>query len=146
MRSVEAREVFEEGFHIPIMKLMRAGEPDATLFKLLRAAVRTPDQTEGDLWAQLDRARTDGAPTCRTDERVRPRRPRRVSARKYSGGARTPCELRSGAAGWYVPYAFQTDGMDEPFTFKVALTVAGDAITVDFAGTSAQVDRAINCT
>lgn len=53
VRSVESREVFEEGFHIPVMKLVRAGEPDATLLKLLRAAVRTPDETEGDLWAQL---------------------------------------------------------------------------------------------
>ena len=35
------------------MHLIRRGEPDATLFKLLRAAVRTPDQTEGDVWAQV---------------------------------------------------------------------------------------------
>ena len=53
VRSVEPREVFEEGFHIPVMKLLNEGKPDATLIKLLRAAVRTPDQTEGDLWAQI---------------------------------------------------------------------------------------------
>jgi N-methylhydantoinase B/oxoprolinase/acetone carboxylase alpha subunit len=39
----------QEGFHIPVMKFMTAGEPDRTFLKLLRAAVRTPDQTEGDL-------------------------------------------------------------------------------------------------
>src|SRR5215510_1233833 len=53
VRSVEPREVFEEGFHIPIMTFMTAGELDRTFLKLLRAAVRTPDQTEGDLWAQI---------------------------------------------------------------------------------------------
>ena len=53
MRSVEPREVFEEGFHIPVMKFIDAGQPDRTFLKLLRAAVRTPDQTEGDLWAQI---------------------------------------------------------------------------------------------
>ena len=42
VRSVQAREVFEEGFHIPPMKMVVAGEPDKTFFKLLRAAVRTP--------------------------------------------------------------------------------------------------------
>ena len=53
VRSVEPREVFEEGFHIPVMKFISEGKPDQTLLKLLRAAVRTPDQTEGDLWAQI---------------------------------------------------------------------------------------------
>ena len=53
VRSVEPREVFEEGFHIPVMKFLNEGKPDQTFLKLLRAAVRTPDQTEGDLWAQI---------------------------------------------------------------------------------------------
>lgn len=53
VRSVEPREVFEEGFHIPVMKFITEGRPDTTFLKLLRAAVRTPDQTEGDLWAQI---------------------------------------------------------------------------------------------
>src|SRR5262245_18297848 len=52
VRSVAPRGVFEEGFHIPIMKFMTRGKPDHTLIKLLRAAVRTPDQTECHLWAQ----------------------------------------------------------------------------------------------
>jgi N-methylhydantoinase B len=48
-------------------------------------------------------------------------------------------------AGTYV-HAFQTDGLDKPFDYKVAVTVAGDRIAVDYAGTSPQADRAINCT
>lgn len=40
----------------------------------------------------------------------------------------------------------QTDGlMERPITLRMALTVAGDSITVDYAGTDSQVDRAINC-
>ena len=52
VRAIEAREVFEEGFHIPLAKLMREGRTDETLVELLRANVRTPDQTTGDIWAQ----------------------------------------------------------------------------------------------
>src|SRR2546423_1202164 len=52
VRAIEAREVFEEGFHIPLTKLVREGRPDTTLIELLRANVRTPDQTMGDIWAQ----------------------------------------------------------------------------------------------
>ena len=146
VRSVESREVFEEGFHIPIMKLLRAGEPDTTLFKLLRAAVRTPDQTEGDLWAQLtglelmERRLVELLEEYHLDD-----------LDGFGGEVLGRCEkaMRSAISalpdGTY-PYAFQTDGMDEPFNFKVAVTVSGDTILVDFDGTSAQVDRAINCT
>jgi N-methylhydantoinase B len=42
-------------------------------------------------------------------------------------------------------YALRTDGVDEPLEFRVALTVAGDEITADYAGTSPQQPRAINC-
>src|SRR6202165_2428066 len=53
IRSPEPREVFEEGFQIPPMKLLRAGQPDESLLELLRKNVRTPEQTVGDLWAQV---------------------------------------------------------------------------------------------
>jgi N-methylhydantoinase B len=42
-------------------------------------------------------------------------------------------------------YAFRTDGMDQPFEFAVALTVAGDGVVADFTGTSPAQPRAINC-
>src|SRR6266566_81641 len=53
VRAIEAREVFEEGFHLPLTKLVREGRPDTTLIELLSANVRTPDQTMGDIWAQV---------------------------------------------------------------------------------------------
>jgi N-methylhydantoinase B len=39
----------------------------------------------------------------------------------------------------------RTDGVDEPLEYRVALTIAGDEITADYAGTSPQQPRAINC-
>ncbi len=53
IRAIEARELFEEGFHIPLTHLIREGRVDDTLVALLRANVRTPDQTVGDIWAQV---------------------------------------------------------------------------------------------
>ena len=49
IRAIEARELFEEGLHIPLARLRRAGETDPTLVQLIRANVRTPDQTTGDI-------------------------------------------------------------------------------------------------
>jgi N-methylhydantoinase B len=40
----------------------------------------------------------------------------------------------------------QTDGvLDKPVTIRMALTIDGDTIDIDYAGTDPQVDRAINC-
>src|ERR1051325_3047058 len=49
--SAEAREVYEEGFLIPITKLFHRGERNEELFHLLLSNVRTPREVEGDLYA-----------------------------------------------------------------------------------------------
>ncbi len=145
VRSAEAREVFEEGFHIPVMKLMRAGELDTTLVKLLRAQVRTPDQTEGDLWAQLtgldlleqrlgdlmDEYGLDDLDTFAEEILSRSERAMRSAIGALPDGV--------------YRYEFLTDGLAEPFVYKIAVTIAGDSVVADYAGTTAQVDRAINC-
>jgi len=46
--SAEAREVFEEGLRIPIMKLFERGEPNQILMQIVRANVRQPDEVIGD--------------------------------------------------------------------------------------------------
>jgi N-methylhydantoinase B len=50
--SAQAREVYEEGLRVPITKLFDRGEPNTELLKIIRANVRTPDETVGDLYAQ----------------------------------------------------------------------------------------------
>ncbi|HEX4893067.1 MAG TPA: hydantoinase B/oxoprolinase family protein [Hyphomicrobiaceae bacterium] len=145
VRSAEAREVFEEGFHIPVMKLMSEGVLDTTLVKLLRAQVRTPDQTEGDLWAQLtgldllegrlgdlmDEYALDGLEAFSEEILSRSERAMRAAIRALPDGV--------------YPYEFKTDGLDEPFTYRISVAIRGDKVVADYEGTSPQVDRAINC-
>jgi N-methylhydantoinase B len=144
IRSVEPREVFEEGFHIPLMKLLREGQPDESLLHLMRTNVRTPDQTVGDLFAQvgalevmeqrLRRLMDDYALTSMSefaDELFR----RSAKAMRDA--------IRALPDGTY-RYEMQTDGLEEPFTFRIALTVRDDQIHIDYAGTSPQQPRGIN--
>ena len=42
-------------------------------------------------------------------------------------------------------YAMETDGMDIPFHYEIALTVDGDGIVADYAGTTPAQPRAVNC-
>lgn len=146
IRSPEPREVFEEGLQIPPMKLMRGGQTDETLIALIRKNVRTPEQTMGDLWAQvvaldlmeerlkvlMDQAGLDDLSDLAQEVQLR-------------------CEAAMRAAIAALPDGtyrseLQTDGlMDKPVTIRMALTIAGDRIHVDYTGTDPQVDRAINC-
>jgi len=145
VRAIEARELFEEGLHIPLTKLMRAGVVDETLVQLVRANVRTPDQTVGDIWAQVS-----------ANELME----RRVRALMDEYGLASLIELgdelfarseramraaiRSVPDGTY-RYAFQTDGFEQPYRFQIALTVRGEEIIADYTGTSPAQPRAINC-
>ena len=120
VRSVEPREVFEEGFHIPVMKFMNEGKPDQTFLKLLRAAVRTPDQTEGDLWAQitgldlLERRLGDLMAEYGLDDLD-------VFAGEILGRCETAMRsaIRALPDGTYM-HEFQTDGLEQPFTYRIA--------------------------
>src|SRR4029077_16323691 len=47
------REIYQEGVRIPPVKLVRRGAMDADVLALLLNNVRTPEEREGDLGAQL---------------------------------------------------------------------------------------------
>ena len=51
--SAEAREVYEEGLFIPIMKLYEGGRLNESLAAIIRANTRAPDLVMGDFHAQV---------------------------------------------------------------------------------------------
>ncbi|MBV8704864.1 MAG: hydantoinase B/oxoprolinase family protein, partial [Acetobacteraceae bacterium] len=146
IRSPEPREVFEEGLQIPPMKLMRGGQVDETFIEILRKNVRTPDQTLGDLWAQVvaldlmeDRllAQMELAGLEDLSDLAAEIQGRCETAMRAAIAALPDGTYRS---------EIQTDGlMDQPISIRMALRVAGDTISIDYDGTNPQVDRAINC-
>ena len=74
--GADAREVFEEGLHIPMMKLFRGGQINQDLIAIVKANVREPDQVVGDLYAQQAGNDVGAAKPGRDDGGVRSRRPR----------------------------------------------------------------------
>ncbi|MEC8172927.1 MAG: hydantoinase B/oxoprolinase family protein, partial [Pseudomonadota bacterium] len=145
IRSPEPREVFEEGFQIPIMKLMKAGEVDETFMRLLRQNVRAPDEVVGDLYAQLTALDlmerrvgdvmtqyelADLAPLA-SEIQDRSEKAMRAAIRELPDGTYTN--------------EMPTDGLDVPVTLKVAVTIDGDEVRADYTGSSPQVGKAINC-
>lgn len=144
IRSVEPRELFEEGFHIPRMKLLNQGKPDESLLLLLRTNVRTPDQTVGDLFAMVGALEVmeKRLHTLMRDYNLTSMGEFGKELFRRSDKAMREA-IRALPDGTY-SYEMQTDGLAEPFTFKIALTVRDDEIEIDYAGTSPQQARGIN--
>ncbi|WP_372664067.1 hydantoinase B/oxoprolinase family protein [Amycolatopsis kentuckyensis] len=143
--SAEAHEVFEEGLRLPILKFLRAGEVNTDLERLIRANVRTPEETIGDLYAQVTGNEVGAASLLRLlgefgldtlDDVAAELMNRSETALRDA--------LRKLPDGVYTN-EIVTDGFDdEEIVLRVTATVDGDAIDLDFAGSSPQSRRGIN--
>ncbi len=148
VRSIAPRDLFEEGLHIPLVPFLRAGEPDALLVKLIRTNVRTPDQTMGDVWAQVAALEVIAARLAQLMGDYALAGLDALAAEIFGRSERAMrAAIRTVPDGVY-RFAMQTDGMpgmQAPFTLALALTVADGEMHADYAGTTAQQPCAINC-
>ncbi|GIX47847.1 MAG: hydantoinase [Candidatus Tectimicrobiota bacterium] len=149
-QSVEGvREFYQEGLRILPVKFYQGGQPVPEILRLISANVRVPDKVLGNFQAQVG-ANYVGA---RRLAELYAQYGRRVLAR-YSEEILDRTEAAMRAAIRTIPdgtYRF-TDYLDDcgrdtdPITVAVAVTVRGDEVTVDFAGSSPQVAAAMNST
>jgi N-methylhydantoinase B len=142
--SAEAREVYEEGLFIPIMKLYEAGRLNATLAALIRANTRVPDLVMGDFHAQIAGGAVGGDRLLEFMEefgldRLEP------LADEIIG--RTERAMRDAIARLQ-PGAYESsltsDGFGEPITIRCRCLVERDQLVVDYTGSSAESRRGIN--
>ncbi|MFO7767362.1 MAG: hydantoinase B/oxoprolinase family protein, partial [bacterium] len=144
-----AREIFQEGLRIPPVRFRRAGEadPDPGLMDLLLANVRTPEEREGDLRAQV--AALDVG-SRRLEEILTERGLEEPLA--YAGHLMDYAERMTRALIADLPdgtYRFEDvlddDGMGSgPAAIRTAVTIEGDGAVVDFTGSAPQVEGPLN--
>ncbi len=142
-----AREVYQEGLRIPPVRLFRAGQRNEDVWRMIRSNVRTPDEREGDLAAQCAALA------------VGERRLRELVERRGEAEVRAAMDavlhyadrlVREGLAR--VPDGEYTaeDELDDdgfghgPLPIRVRLTVRGETLRADFAGTHAQAVGGVN--
>ncbi|MGG5888922.1 hydantoinase B/oxoprolinase family protein [Falsiroseomonas sp. HC035] len=144
-----ATEVFQEGIRIPPLYLARRGELNTGVFEMLLHNVRQPDETRGDLKAQIAALGIGERAVARI-------------ARKYGSAplAAAMAQIQDGsermvrAALLALPDGESTftefvddDGQSEsPIRLCVTVRKQGDGITLDFEGSSAQVPGPVNNT
>jgi N-methylhydantoinase B len=145
--AADSTEIYQEGLRVPPVKLYDGGDPVEAVFDLLLTNVRTPDERRGDFRAQRAANRT-------AVERVRDLAARHgldtVRAATTEIKAYAERRMRAEIAGLpdgtveFVDYLDDDGQGTEDIRIEVAVTVDGDELVVDFAGTSEQVAGAIN--
>lgn len=142
-----AREIYQEGLILPPVRLVRRGQIVSDVLALVLANVRTPDEREGDLTAQIAANRV-------AESRLRDTVDRYGRARTFAYASAlqdyTSRVLR--AAIREIPdgrYEFE-DALDDtgfaetPVRIRAAITIARDRATIDFTGSDGQVEGSVN--
>jgi 5-oxoprolinase (ATP-hydrolysing)/N-methylhydantoinase A len=142
-------EVFQEGLRLPWLHLYREGRPVDDIVRVIRANVRIPRMTMGDINAQIA--------ACNIAERALHELALRYGRDRLVGLMsrlidHTERIVRSEIASWpdgtatFVDY-LDSDGIDVgDVRIEVELTVHGDEVTVDLSRAAPMVRGALNST
>ncbi|HEY4911081.1 MAG TPA: hydantoinase B/oxoprolinase family protein [Methylomirabilota bacterium] len=142
--SAEAREVYEEGLFIPIMKLYEAGKLNRSLDRLIRANVRVPDLVMGDFHAQIAGGAVGGERLLEFMEEFGFERLEPLSGEIVVRTERAMREAIGRLAPGHYEYSLTSDGFGEPLTVACRCEVSGDSLWVDFTGSSPASRRGVN--
>ena len=147
--ALGAEEIFQEGLRLPIVKFIEGGEPNRALWDVIALNVRTPDKVMGDLQAQLAACRSGERETRELFDRYGVDTVLEYGVHLQAYAERlTRAEIADFPDGVY-PFTDHIDGLGEdpqPVVLQATVTVAGDNVTVDWTGTSAQIKGGINPT
>jgi N-methylhydantoinase B len=142
-----AQDVYQEGVTIPPMRMVEAGTMREDFLRMLLSNLRYADLVEGDLRAQIgsiEKARQRLNELCAeygTDTVLR-----YVDEIIAYAGRRTSQEIESMPDGTYTGEGWiDSDGFDvEHIPIKVTVTIAGDQVKVDYAGSGPQARGGAN--
>ncbi|MCR6497543.1 hydantoinase B/oxoprolinase family protein [Shinella sp. CPCC 101442] len=140
----DAREVYEEGLFIPIMKFFERGELNRTLIHIVRNNVRENDKVVGDFHALAACNETGHRRLIDmlTEFNLEDLSMIGGFILKHSREA-TLERLRNLPHGSW-SYSLDLDGYDEPVHLAAKLTIGPDGVLVDFDGTSGMSKFGIN--
>lgn len=145
-------EIYQEGLRIPPVKIMQGGKIVSDVLSLLLNNVRTPEEREGDLGAQIAACQTGARRIAEICARYGLARTQRAAADllDYSE-AMMRSFLTTVPPGIYSAEDFlDNDGVDnKPVCIRVTVEVRPSSkkqppVTIDFTGSDPQVQGAIN--
>jgi N-methylhydantoinase B len=145
------REIYQEGFRVPPVKIMRDGKIQPDILALLLSNVRTPQEREGDLGAQIAACHTGAERLRETCLRYGIARVKKAAHDLLDYSEEMMCSfLARVPAGSYRAEDFlDNDGItDQPVRIAVEVQFSHSRkksmVIVDFAGSAPQVEGSVN--
>ena len=149
-----SREIYQEGFRIPPVKIMSDGQIARDVLALLLNNVRTPREREGDLGAQIAACHTGATRLSEICARYGVERVRRAASELLAYSEEIMrAFLAEVPPGEYEAEDFMDDDGINDKAVRVAVKLsfikprrsgAAQVATVDFTGSSPQVEGSIN--
>ena len=145
--AVFAKEIYQEGIRIPLVKLYEKGKLNNIVIKFIEKNVRIPVEITGDLNSQVSACWSAEKQFLALLEKYGSKVLRLYTNEMLNLTERVMRDVINDIPdGVYESYDF-IDGFGEnpkPIRIQVKIIVKGDAMTVDWTGTSPQVPAAIN--
>jgi N-methylhydantoinase B len=143
------REISEEGLRIPPVKLARGGTTDASVLKMILSNVRTPEEREGDLAAQIGACRVGEMRLQEVVARLGTEKVARLCEELLDYSERLMrAELSQMPAGKFAAEDFLDDDGFGDAPVRIGVSVEFDPASaqahVDFAASSPQVASSMN--
>ena len=144
-----AEEIYQEGIRIPPVRIVRSGQIDREMLDLILLNVRTPQEREGDLQAQIGACRVGEQRIIEVTKKYGQQRLQDLIEALLDYSERlVRAELRTLPAGEFTAEDWlDDDGVsNHPVRIAARLTLqpASGALEVDFAGSSPQVHGSVN--
>jgi N-methylhydantoinase B len=140
-----SRDVLAEGLFIPIMPLCSQGTMNAWLMRLMRANSREPDRLEGDVYALLASNESASRRLIRMMDEYELDSLDDLSRHILESSDRSMAAAIARLPRGTWQHALRIDGYDTPIDLVTTLTIDGETIAIDYAGTSPVSRYGINC-
>ncbi len=142
--SADASEVFEEGLAIPRTKLYLGGAPNQQLLDIIAANVRAPYEVLGDIHAQVAGNQVGAERLLEYLDDFELPNLDALGSEILSRSERATREAIEALPDGDYEKTIRTDGLEEPITIRCRVSVRGNEVLVDYAGSSPQVERGMN--
>jgi len=142
--TADAREVFEEGLHVPFCKFHMRGIENRDVARFIRSNVRAPDEVIGDIYAQISAGQIGANRLRQLLDEFELANIEELSDEIIDRSERAMREAIDLFPAGRFEFACMNDGFDEPIRMEVAIERRGSNIIVDFAGTASALARGIN--
>ena len=147
--STSTTDVFQEGLQFPVVKLFDRDEVHSGLLDMLRANVRLPAMTLGDLWSSVAALRVGERRLIAVFEKYGREETLQAVDALLDHGERMVAESFKGLpkGRFSARDRIDSDGLGGgPFDVVVEVSIGDSQFVADFRGTAAAAPGPINCT